>query len=163
MFTEIEQKAIEEKLGQLRKVKEGNLSPQGLANLITQRRVGWIQEFLDETLTKYKRLNPEEQAYRIIFLDHMKINPEHSKVVRVSPTKIRVESYNFCPYLQACSQLGFDTRIICKEIGESSIQAMMNFINPNLKFSRNYEDIRPYNKDFCEEYIELVQTHNKLK
>lgn len=156
MFSEIEQKSMEEKFEQLRKIKEGSLSFKGLTDLITQRRVGWIQEFLNKTITKYEGLNPEEQAYRIIFLDHMKINPKYSKMMRVSPTKIRVESYNFCPYLEACSQLSLDTRIICKEIGEPSIQAMMNFINPNLKFGRNYKNIRPYNKDFCEEYIELV-------
>ena len=157
MFSETEQKAIEEKLEQLRKVKEGTLSPQELADLITQRRVGWIRENLDEMLVKYEGLSPEEQAYRIVFFDHMKINPEHSKMARVSPTKIKVESYNFCPYLQACSRLGLDTRFVCGDIGEPSIQAMMEMINPNLRFSRNYVNIRPHNGAFCEEYVERMK------
>jgi hypothetical protein len=156
MFSETAQKAIQEKLEQLNKVKEGTLTPQELADLITQRRVTWIQEHLDEMLAKYDGLSPEEQAYRIVFFDHMRINPEHSKMVRVSPRKIKIESYNFCPYLEASRELDLETRFVCKDIGEPSIQRMMEVINPNLRFSRNYANIRPYNGAFCEEYVELL-------
>jgi len=156
MHSESEQKAINEKLEQLQRVKEGILTPQELADLITQRRVSWIQEHLDEMLAKYDGLSPEEQAYRIVFFDHMKINPEHSKMVRVSPRKIKIESHNFCPYLEACRHLGLDTRYVCHDIGEPSIQKMIEVISPNLKFSRNYVNIRPHNWAFCKEYIELL-------
>ena len=162
MFSESEQKAIEEKLEQLQRVKEGTLAPQELVDLITQRRVGWIQEHLDEMLTKYDGLSPEEQAYRIVFFDHMKINPSHSKMVQVSPRKIKIESHNFCPYLEACRHLGLDTRYVCQDIGEPSTQKMIEVINPNLRFSRNYDNIRPRNGAFCEEYIELLFRFPKL-
>jgi hypothetical protein len=156
MFSKTEQKAIQEKLEQLKRVKEGTLTPQELADLITQRRVGWIRGHLDEMLVKYDGLNSEEQAYRIVFFDHMRINPEHSKMMRVSPIKIKIESYNFCPYLEACQKLDLETRTICKDIGEPSIQRMIEIVNPNLRFSRDYTNIRPYNGVFCEEYIELL-------
>ncbi len=156
MFSEKEQKSTQEKLEQLKKVKEGIWTFQWLSNLITQRRIRWVQEHLDEMLTKYNGLTPEEQAYKIIFLDYMNINPEHSKMIRISPRKIKIESYNFCPYLEACHHLGLDTKHICKDIGEPSIQGMVEIINPNLRFSRNYSNIRP-NNDFCEEYIELLE------
>ena len=107
-------------------------------------------------LAKYDGLSPEEKAYRIIFLEHMKINPEHSKMVRVSPKKIRMDSYNFCPYLEACERLGLETKSVCKKIGEPSIQRLCEMIHPKLRFSRNYSNIRPGNDAFCEEYIELV-------
>jgi len=157
MFSKREQQAIEEKISQLKKFKEGILSSQELAGLITQRRVRWIKERLEEMLVRYKCLNPEEQAHRIIFFDHMKINPEHSKMIRVSPNKIRIESYNFCPYLEACKELDLETRFICKDIGEPSIQEMASIIHPSLKFSRNYENIMPYNSLHCEEYIEIIE------
>jgi hypothetical protein len=156
MFSETEQKAIQEKLEQLRSVKEGALTQQGLAEIITSRRVKWIQEHLDEMIAKYDDLSPEEQAYRIVFFDHMRINPEHSRMVRVSPRRIRIESYNFCPYLEACLRLGLDTRHVCHHIGEPSIQRMIMAINRNLVFSRNYAHLRPHNGPYCEEYIELV-------
>ena len=156
MFSKIEQKEIQEKLEQLRKVKEGTLTPKDLADSITRRRIGWLQEHLEEMLAKYEGLSPEEQAYRIVFLDIMKINPEHSNMIRVSPKKIKIESYNFCQVLEACKELDLETRFVCKEIWESPVQKMIEIINPNLKFSRNYANIRPYNGAFCEEYIEQV-------
>jgi hypothetical protein len=156
MFSEAEQKAIKEKTDQLIKIKEGTLSPQELADLITQRRVAWIEKHRNEMLAKYEGLNPVEQAYKIILFEHMGINPEHSKMIWISQNKIRIESSNFCPYLEACKRLGMDTVPVCREIGEPSIQEMLKRINPNLRFSRDYKNIRPHNRDLCEEYIELV-------
>ena len=92
MLNESEQKAIEEKLEQLKKVKAGILTPQELADLITQRRVSWFEKNKDIALKKYDRLSDEEKAYKIIFLEHMKINPEHSKMIRVGNGKIKIES-----------------------------------------------------------------------
>jgi actin-related protein len=155
MHSESEQKAIQEKLEQLNQVKEESLYHQELADSITQRRVRWIKENLKEMLAKYKGLSPEEQAYKIVFFEHMGINPEHSKMTRVSPKKIKIESYNFCPYLEVCRQLDLDTKIICRDIGEQSVQKMIELINPALRFSRNYKNIRP-DKEFCEEFIELL-------
>lgn len=156
VFSKFEQKAIEEKKEQLRKVKEGTLLPRELADLITQRRVNWIKKNLGTMLKKYSSLDALEKAYKIICFDHMGIDPEKSKMTRISPRKIRIDSYNFCPYLEACKELGLDTRFVCREIGEPSIREMMRRISPNLKFSRNYQNIRPHNPDFCEEYIELL-------
>jgi len=155
MFSQQEQKAIEEKLEQLTKVKKGILTPQELADLITQRRVLWFEENKKTVLSKYAELPDEEKAYRIIYFDHMKINPEHSKMSRIGNGKIRIESYDFCPYIEACRKLGLDTRFVCKDIGEPSIQRVSELINPNLKFRRNYQNIRPHNCNFCEEYFEF--------
>ena len=155
-FSENEQNAIDEKYKQLKKVCDGLLSHSELADLITDRRINWIKKNLDEMLAKYDGLSPEEQAYRIIYFDHMKINPEHSKMVRISPTKIRIDSYNFCPYLEASNKLNLDTRCICKEVGEPSIQKMCEIIHHKLRFSRNYDNIRPHNGVYCEEYIEII-------
>ena len=155
-FSIHEQNAIDEKFAQLKKVCDGLLSHSELAGIITERRINWLKENLDQMLAKYEGLPPEEQAYRIIYFDHMKINPEHSKMVRISPTKIRVDSYNFCPYLEASNRLNLDTRCICKEVGEPSIQKMCEIIHHKLRFSRNYANIRPHNGAFCEEYIEII-------
>ena len=150
------EEAVKEKLEQLRKVKEGILSSQELANLITQRRMAWIDKNLSEMLVKYNGLSPEEKAHRIVFLEHMGINPAHSEIERISPNKIRIKSHNFCPYLEACKQLGLETESVCREIGEPSLQEMLKRINPNLKFSRNYKNIRP-RSHFCEEFVEILR------
>lgn len=106
-------------------------------------------------LKKYKDLPLEEQAWHIIYFDHMKIDPKYSKMTRISSRKIRIDSYNFCPYLEAVKKLKLDTKVICKKVGEPSIQKMCEIIHPKLKFSRNYHNIRPDNKKYCEEYIEI--------
>jgi hypothetical protein len=157
MFSKKENEAIREKIEQLRKVKDGTLSPQELANLITKRRVNWIEEHLDEILKKYQGLSLPEQAHRIIFLEHMYINSNKSVPIRVSPKKLIIHSYNFCPYLEACNELELETAYVCKDIGEPAIQDMIKRINPSLRFGRNYSNIRPHNKYFCEEYIELAE------
>jgi hypothetical protein len=154
MFSEAEQLAIRDKTEQLRSVQDGKLTLKELDAQITQRRLAWIEENLELLLRKYDHLPPEEQAYNIIFFDHMRINPDHVKMTRISETKIRTDSYSFCPYLEACSLLNLDTRVVCKEMLEESIKKMVKAIHPKLEFSRNYKNLRPY-QPFCEEYIEF--------
>lgn len=155
MFSEAEQKAIQEKLEQLKQVKEGTLSVQDLSDLITKRRVNWMKEHRDEILAKYEGLPLDEIAWRAVCFDHMHIYPPDSRSTRISDKKLRFDSYNFCPYLEACKQLDLDTRYICKEINEQPIQKMIEVLDPRLKFSRNYENLRPRSK-FCEEYFEIL-------
>ena len=159
LYTFIEQAAIEEKISQLQKVKNGSMTPKELAAKITERRVNWMIANL-HLLEKYSHLPPEEMAHRIICLEHMNINPGHSKVRRIEEGVIRINSYNFCPYLIACRELEMDTRFVCKEIGEPSIIEMCKLINPNLTFLRDYTQLRPHFPHFCREYI--IDTRNNL-
>ncbi|MBU4142813.1 hypothetical protein KJ590_02315 [Patescibacteria group bacterium] len=154
-FVKPNKKAIKEKVRQLNMVLRKKFDLMKLANLITKRRTDWFKAKKRDILKKYQDLPVEEKAYRIIYFDHMKINPEHSKMTRVNRKKIRIESHNFCPYLEACKELGLDTKLICKEVGEPSIQALCKVIDKKLKFSRNYKKIRPH-YHFCEEFIEIT-------
>jgi hypothetical protein len=59
--------------------------------------------------------------------------------------------------LEACVRLGLDTRQVCREGTEESVQHLIVRLDPRLRFSRNYVDgIRPY-APYCEERIELVE------
>ena len=158
MFTPEQERAIAEKISQLEKIKNGTLTLEDLALSITLRRMRWLGSNFSTVFAKYKELRLEELAYRAIYLDHMKINPDHSEMIRLSPTRIRINSYNFCPYLIACQKLDLDTRFVCKNIVEPGIQAVCEAIHPNLRFSRNYDNIRNIRSktpEVCEEYIEL--------
>jgi len=156
-FTETEQRAIQKKVEQLKNVKEGIMSTQELADLTAQKRLRWLKRNLKRMLKKWNHLDDVEKPHYIIGVEEMKIDQTKQKLTRISPTKIRIDSYNFCPWLEACKILELDTRVICKEILESSTQAAINEINPKIRFSRNYDNIRPQNPDFCEEYLELVE------
>lgn len=153
-----EKEAITEKKTQLRRVLKGELSKSKLSRIIAERRLEWLKENLTELKEKYKELSPEEQAHRIIFLEHMNITPEHSRVTRVSPNKIRIDSYNFCPYVEACRELGLETKEICEKVNLECFEKSVKEIHPGLIFYRNHQNTRPENSDYCEEYIELIES-----
>ena len=151
----ITEEIIEKKRNWLRKIKEGTLSNKEFADLKTRKKVMWAEEHLPGLLGKYKGLRIVDKAFRIIYFDHLQLEPEEVPVSNISDNKIRIESRNPCPYLIACQELGLDTRVICSETGEPGYRELAKLIDPRLKFSRNYEKIRPYCA-YCEEFIELI-------
>lgn len=94
------------------------------------------------------------QAYEMVLLHYMNIPPEEIPVVEETTTRITWASSNFCPILEACQRLGLDTRVVCKQGAEQSVQDLISQLNPDLVFSRNYKKLRPYGTH-CEESIEL--------
>ncbi len=144
--------AVNEKLVQLRALKEGRLTSHELIRMITERGVNWMKEHLDEMMAKYPGLSLPEQAYRIIYFEHMKINPIFSHIEMKNPLSLEIHSYNFCPYLEACRILHLKTTDICKKILEPPLQKMIKIISPNLHFGRDYNAIRPYH-ECCREFI----------
>jgi hypothetical protein len=56
--------------------------------------------------------------------------------------------------LEACKVLQLDTRKVCRLYSECSTDTLVKQIHPKLRFSRNYEKLRPYHES-CEEIIEF--------
>ena len=146
----MDEHGVEAKLEILSKIKEGRLSLEELAYQTTLRRLDWLCG--NDMGSHYAALEPLERAYRIIFLEHLRIKQTEHKLIW-QPGRLIVRSRNPCPYLVACQELGLDTRVICRAL-EGSFGAMTRIIDRRLSFSRNYARIRPYT-DFCEEYFEL--------
>jgi len=96
------------------------------------------------------------KAYEMVLFRYMNITPEDVPTTYEDERKITWISFNPCPVLEACNRLDVDTRRACKEGWEKSVQAMIEKINPNLRFSRNYEILRPHG-EYCEETIELIE------
>ena len=120
---------------------------------LLEKRLRWYEENKD-------KLNLEgsdvRKAYTLFLIKYLGLNPKEVPVVYENERKIIWRSYNFCPVLEACKRLGKDTREVCKKAEVKSVQELISRINPNLRFSRNYEKIRPY-IDYCEETIELEE------
>ena len=95
------------------------------------------------------------KAYEVLLITYMGIDPKEVPVVYENEKKIIWRSYNWCPIIGACQELGLDTREVCKKGWELSVQKMIEEINPKLRFGRNYPCLRPHGK-YCEEYIELL-------
>jgi len=119
---------------------------------LTQKRLRWYEE-------NKGRLELEgsdvRKAYALLLLRYMGLRQEEIPIVYEDEKKIVWRSRNFCPVLEACARLGLDTRDVCREAEERPVQELISKINPRLRFSRNYEKIRPYS-EYCEESIELV-------
>ena len=141
------QKSVRDEVKRLRNVSKKALFEYNKDSI--QRRLQWFNEkkesfgFINDDLldSAYKlllcRFNVKENDMPIVFKDEKKI-VFHSK--------------NFCPTLEACKILGIDTRIICKEYNENATDTLIKQINPDLRFSRNYEKLRPIS-EYCEEII----------
>jgi tRNA(adenine34) deaminase len=96
------------------------------------------------------------QAYTMFLLEHLGLDPEEVPVVYEDERTIVWRSFNFCSMLGACINLGLDTRQVCREGTEKSVQRLIERLDPRLRFSRNYRDgIRPY-APYCEERIDLA-------
>jgi tRNA(adenine34) deaminase len=96
------------------------------------------------------------QAYTMFLLVHLGLDPTEVPVVYEDERTIVWQSYNFCSMLEACIRLGLDTRQVCREGTEESVQRLIARLDPRLRFSRDYMNaIRPY-APYCEERIELV-------
>ena len=115
-----------------------------------QKRIGWIEQhpLSGEVITP-------RRAFDLLFFDYMGLNPEDLQVVEETETHIEWLSFNPCPTLDACLQLGLDTRQVCHAISEKSTQAFLTKLDPRLRFVRTYTELRPYSPH-CRERIEMV-------
>ena len=117
----------------------------------TRRRVAWFSEHAKDFSLPVD--DPLKAGYRLLLL-RFGISPEEAPIVQRTEHSITFHSQNFCPTLEACRMLGLDTRHVCKYINEDSTNALLRALDPRLRFSRNYEKLRPY-APYCEETISL--------
>jgi hypothetical protein len=146
---------INRKSALLRSLQDGTMTIPELAAYRVIKKISWCDTHLDSLLSKYAGMLPEDQAFHIIYFDHLSLNPNDVVCGKIAPRKLRIESRNFCPYLEACNALGLETRIVCSETGESPFQVIATRVHPNLKFSRDYQNIRPHT-EYCEEFLEFI-------
>jgi tRNA(Arg) A34 adenosine deaminase TadA len=95
------------------------------------------------------------RVYELLFFDYMSLSAEDLPVVSESQEEIEWLSLNACPTLEACQALGLDTREVCRVVYEKSTQALVSQLDPQLRFLRSYEEIRPH-AAHCRERIVRV-------
>lgn len=122
-----------------------------LEDCVVNSALRWGTEHGDELNCKG---SPVEWAFEIFYFRHLGLNPADVEVVERTPTKIVCRWRNFCSVLEACKALGLDTRLICRKVYEKPGRELLKRIDPRLRFTRNYTQIRPY-VDYCEEIIDL--------
>jgi hypothetical protein len=96
-----------------------------------------------------------QDGYNAFFERYLGLSiPRDGEVVEATPARLVVRWWNECPTLNACHRLGLDTRTVCRKAYHQPAEALLQRIDPRLRFERNYEAIRPYTP-YCEEIIRL--------
>jgi tRNA(adenine34) deaminase len=101
-------------------------------------------------------------AFELLFFDYMGLPPHDLAVLRESDHEIVWASRNPCTTLEACRQLGLDTRTVCRNACEKPTQAFVSCIDPELRFHRDYNVIRPAS-DHCLEWIVRVPFDERMR
>ena len=149
VFSPEQRAAIECEMERLRGADDEAL--RALNEDSTRRRVAWFTQHRAEFALPLD--DPLEAGYRLLLL-RFGITPAEAPVVSRNERAITFHSQNFCPTLEACRLLNLDTRHVCRCINEDSTNALLRQLDPRLRFSRNYEKLRP-NAPYCEETISL--------
>jgi tRNA(Arg) A34 adenosine deaminase TadA len=141
--------AVREEVARLRAATPGDL--RGRAHELADRRVRWFDEHRDE-LT-FDAADDLENAY-LLLLAKLGVDPREAPIVERTGRRLVFHSRNFCPTLEACRILGLDTRVVCRAMTELPAAALIGRAHPNLRFSRNYDRLRP-GHHACEEIISV--------
>ncbi|HTX80039.1 MAG TPA: nucleoside deaminase [Longilinea sp.] len=117
---------------------------------VSAKRIAWVGQNCG-SLDLPSSPSPR-QAYELLFEKYMGLALEELPVVAETDTRIEWLSTNPCPTLEACSRLKLDTRKVCRAAYEKSTQAFLSQLDPQLRFLRSYDEIRPY-AHHCREMI----------
>jgi tRNA(adenine34) deaminase len=117
---------------------------------VTEKRLSWLKSnFLPQN--KIDHPSPR-QAYEMLFFGYMGLPANEVPILQETEDKIVWSSKNRCPTLEACLKLNLDTKKVCRAIYEKSTQALISRLHPQLRFYRDYDEIRPY-ANHCKEMI----------
>jgi len=131
-----------------------------LEQCVIEKRLAW----LGANLARLERIgNPVMDGYHVFYETYLGISiPVDGEIIEQREHRMVMRWWNPCPTLAACQQLGLDTREICKKAYHRPVQEFLARLDPNLRFDRNYQALRPYTP-YCEEIITWISPQGSLK
>ena len=144
-------KTVRDEIDRLRYANKQKLT--ALAEKLSRKRLRWYQAHDHRPATG--REDILHDAY-LLFLHKLGIAADLAPIVVHNQKHLILHSSNFCPTLEACKILDLDTRFICKHLTEKPTTDLIRQIHPKLRFTRNYQRLRPYS-EYCEEMIILEE------
>ncbi len=117
------------------------------------KRINWFNE--NRKTFTFITQDILDSAHRLL-LERFGITEAEAPIIYKSETEIVFHSMNFCPTLEACKILQLDTRYICRKMNELSTDTLLKQIDGRLKFTRNYDKLRPH-AEYCEEMISISE------
>jgi len=91
-------------------------------------------------------------AFELFIRDYLGADLRTVPVVHESDAEIAWHAQNRCDTLEACRELGLDTHVVCRARYDKPVQWLLSALDPQLRFVRNYDRIRP-TAEACEERI----------
>ena len=130
---------VERQVLRLRSQPLGNLEVE-----VAAKRCAWLEREWPRVPGRLadRHLSPR-LAFDLLLLDYTRLAEQDLPILTNTPTEIAWSSENPCPTLEACLQLGLDTRVVCRRVYEKSTQAFLSRLDPELRFLRDYGAIRP--------------------
>lgn len=116
---------------------------------LTRKRLEWIAENCRSLAGKGE--DALEVGYQV-FLKKLEITADQAPLVRRDEKCMVLHSKNFCATLEACKILALDTRFVCRHLTEQPTTELLRQVHPKLRFTRNYDKLRP-RSNYCEEMI----------
>jgi hypothetical protein len=123
---------------------------------VIAKRTDWFDNQAAADIRAATTTSGPRLAFETVFFRYMGLRPEELPVLYENNDEIVWSSRNPCPTLEACRQLGLDTRVVCRGAYEKSTQALVSRMDPQLRFLRDYHEIRPVSYH-CLERIVRVQ------
>jgi tRNA(adenine34) deaminase len=118
-----------------------------------EKRLRWYRA--NPSVQALTKGDPLEAAYRVLLLN-LGLAEDQAPIARRNAAEIVFHSANSCSTLEACRILEMDPRRVCKLRNENATQELIRQVDPRLRFSRNYEKLRPQSA-YCEEIIRLEE------
>ena len=135
-------------------------SSQRIEREIAEKRMAWLAH--NPPAAGQPAHTSPRQAFEALFFTYMGLETDDLPIVSEADTEIVWQSLNRCPTLEATRRLGLDTRQVCRAINEKSTQAFLSQFDPQLRFLRSYQEIRPYS-NYCLERIVRVDFAAMMK
>lgn len=137
-----------------------NRSYQSIESEVAKKRISWFKQHYKEGSKIH--LPAPRAAYELLFWEYMGLSEEEVPVLSETDTEIVWSSVNRCSTLEACNKVGLDTRKVCRAVYEKSTQALVSQLDPQLRFYRDYQEIRPYSHH-CKEKIIRIDFEQMMK
>ncbi|RPI83957.1 MAG: nucleoside deaminase [Chloroflexi bacterium] len=133
--------------------KLSSCSYHEIETAVAAKRISWYRQQAFDSRSGHAA-TPRE-AFERLFFDYMGLAPKDLPIIHETEDKIVWQSKNACPTLDACLRLGLDTRKVCRAAYEKSTQAFLSQIDPQLRFLRSYQEIRPYAGHCLESIVKI--------
>jgi tRNA(Arg) A34 adenosine deaminase TadA len=129
---------------------------------VTTKRTAWFDSLPVGQRPPVEARPSPRFAFEMLSFRYMGLRPEDLPVLKEDEKEIVWSSRNPCPTLEACKRLGLDTRVVCRAAYEKSTQAFVSRIDPQLRFLRDYVEIRPFSPH-CRERIVRVSFEDMMR